>query len=164
MRVILYLSRFALGLAVVIGVAMALSQDALRHNAQTHLHRNWDGLPLPGNSAAGHLLLFVLIGVVTLSAGYSLRVPLWCPAACLLVGGSLANLLAMQVWQGIPDFIPVGRVFFSPGDVSVTAGLVVLMLGMVLAKDEPEDSPAPRLRRRQRRAQARCGSGSDTAC
>ena len=76
------------------------------------------------------------------------RTPLLALGAGIVIGGGLGNMVELAVFGRVTDFIPLGVPFrgavWSPADLFLVAGLVLLWVGAVRLRARP----APGSRRR----------------
>jgi hypothetical protein len=68
------------------------------------------------------------------------RTPLLALGAGVVIGGGLGNMGELAVFGQVTDFIPIGVPFqgavWSPGDLFLALGLVLLWIGAVRARDQ----------------------------
>lgn len=145
------------GVAVFIAALDQISKGALRSALEPGEHRDlflgFDlsyvtnsgiafGLLSEGGDA---IVLFVTLAALALIVGWfalnAARPVIWLGVG-LLVGGAVGNLIDRIRLDGVTDFIdPPLWPAFNVADISITLGVVVLVLGAFMPADEPEGSP-----------------------
>lgn len=79
------------------------------------------------------LLIASSISLLGLWVGYTREVPFWGLGATFLLAGGAANMGSLHYYGGVPDFLPLGRLLLSVGDVYIALGWVCLLGGGLIA-------------------------------
>lgn len=97
-----------------------------------HRHATLGGMPLP----LMMLLAFLTAGSLLWFA-YGERSILLTISAAALVAGCAANAMSISRWGGVADFIKIGQVLASPGDILLAGSFLLALLATVVIFSHP---------------------------
>jgi lipoprotein signal peptidase len=131
---LLHIAAVAVMLAVVDWSLKTWALADLHDHVVLNTDRPWHVIPVS-----------VLIGAGLVAAA---RTPLLAFGAGVVIGGGLGNMGELAIFGRVTDFIPLGIPFrgavWSPGDLFLAAGLVLLWIGVVRARGQvPAPPPRP---------------------